>query len=97
MIRNLLVELIDRIDRGECSTTEEQNERFLECLQMFTERKEDTLNKTEAIAYLGMSRSKFDALRREGELPKGKKIVGEVSRRWTRAELDEYIRKKRHS
>lgn len=95
MIRALLAELIDRIDSGRCATTEEQNEKFLRCLETFCGSGEKTYNKTEAIHYLGMSRSKFDTLRREGKLPKGKKCVGEVSRRWTKAELDEYIEKEK--
>lgn len=95
MIRALLAELIDRIDSGQCATTEEQNERFLRCLGAFCGSREKTYNKTEAIRYLGMSRSKFDTLRREGKIPKGKKCVGEVSRRWTKAELDEYIEKEK--
>ena len=90
MIRALLQELIDRIDNGRCSTTEEQNERFLRCLEMFVGAKDRTYNKTEAIRYLGMSRSKFDKLRREGKIPQGKKIVGDVSRRWTKEELDSF-------
>lgn len=89
LIRAILVELIDRIDNGRCSTTEEQNEKFLQCLRSFdTERK---YNKTEAIRYLGVSRSKFDELRRQGKLSNGKKKVGDVSREWTKEELDRYI------
>ena len=90
MIRALLQELIDRIDSGRCSTTEEQNERFLSCLEMFAGSREKTYNKTEAMRYLGMSRSKFDKLRREGKIPQGKKVVGDVSRRWTKEELDAF-------
>lgn len=89
MIRALLVELIDRIDSGRCSTTEEQNEKFLQCLQMFSTEKR--YNKTEAIRHLGMSRSKFDELRRQGKISNGRKKVGDVSREWTQKELDDYI------
>lgn len=91
LIKALLLELVDRIDSGRCATTEEQNEKFLACLKMFVGDSEEKYNKTEAIRYLGVSRSKFDELRREGKLPNGKKRVGEVSRQWTKAELDEYI------
>ena len=91
MIRAVLAELIERIDSGRCRTTEEQNEKFLECLKMFLGDKEEKMNKQEAIRYLGMSRSKFDELRRSGELPQGRKKVGDVSREWRKAELDEYI------
>lgn len=90
MIRALLQELIDRIDSGQCSTTEKQNERFLQCLQMFSQEK--AYNKTEAIRYLGISRSKFDSLRRNGKIPYGKKKVGELSRMWTQKELDDYVK-----
>lgn len=93
LIKALLQELIDRIDSGRCATTEEQNEKFLACLQMFCGDREKKFNKTEAIRYLGVSRSKFDELRRSGKLAYGKKRVGEVSRQWTKAELDEYISK----
>lgn len=96
MIRNVLAELTERIDSGRCRTTEEQNEKFLECLMMFLGDKEEKMNKQEAIRYLGMSRSKFDELRRNGELPIGRKKAGDVSREWTKAELDEYVRKRRY-
>lgn len=92
LIRALLAELIDRIDSGRCSTTEEQNEKFLKCLTMFVGDGEERYNKTEAIKYLRMSRSKFDGLRRDGVLPYGRKKVGEVSRYWTKKELDAYIK-----
>lgn len=91
LIRALLAELIERIDSGRCTTTEEQNEKFLKCLEMFCGAKEQTYNKAEACKYLNVSRSKFDALRREGKLPWGKKKVGDVSRYWTKKELDDYI------
>lgn len=96
LIRTVLAELLERIDSGRCRTTEEQNRKFLECLKMFLGDKEERMNKQEAIRYLGVSRSKFDELRRKGELPEGKKKAGDVSREWTKAELDEYIEKNRH-
>ena len=95
MIRTLLAELIDRIDSGRCATTEEQNEKFLRCLEMFCGDKEKTYNKAEACRYLNMSRSKFDALRREGKIPQGRKKVGDVSRVWTKGELDGYVERNR--
>lgn len=95
MIRALLAELIDRIDSGRCATTEEQNERFLRCMEMFCGKAERTYNKTEAMRYLNVSRSKFDALRREGKLPQGRKKAGDVSRVWTKGELDGYVEKYR--
>lgn len=92
LIRVLLEQLIERIDSGRCSTTEEQNERFLECLRMFAEDKEEELNKVESCRYLGMSRSKFDTLRRRGVIPQGRKKVGDVSRVWKKKELDKLLR-----
>lgn len=91
MIRALLAEIIDRIDNGRCTTTDEQNEKFLSCLEAFAADREKRYNKAEAIRYLGVSRSKFDELRRQGRLPDGRKKVGDVSREWTKAELDEYV------
>lgn len=91
MIRALLQELTDRIDNGRCTTTEAQNERFLKCLEMFAGDREKRYNKTEAVRYLGVSRSKFDELRRQGKIPQGRKKPGDVSREWTKEELDVYV------
>ena len=53
-IRKILVELIDRIDSGECATTDEQERMFLDLCTMIA-AKERRVSKYEACRYLNMS------------------------------------------
>lgn len=91
-IRAVLVELIDRIDSGRCSTTEQQEKMFLELVRMFAD-KEERVSKYKACQYLNMSRASFDNKVREGLLPRGRKIPGWKELSWSLKELDDYIRK----
>ena len=87
-IRNILAELIDRIDSGECATTEEQERRFLALCQMIAD-KDRRVSKYDACRYLGVSRAKFDRMVADGRMPKGKKTAGWKELSWSLKELDE--------
>ena len=52
-IRKILVELIDRIDSGECATTDEQERMFLDLCTMIAD-KERRVSKYEACRYLNI-------------------------------------------
>lgn len=93
-IRKILVELTDRIDRGECDTTEEQEMRFLALCQLIAD-KQRRVSKYDACRYVGCSRAKFDRLVAEGRLPKGKKTAGWKELSWSLGDIDEFINRKR--
>ena len=86
-IRKILVELIDRIDSGECATTDEQERMFLDLCTMIAD-KERRVSKYEACRYLNMSRAKFDRYVSEGRIPHGRKSPGFKELSWSLAELD---------
>lgn len=86
-IRKILVELIDRIDSGECATTDEQERMFLDLCTMIA-GKERRVSKYEACRYLNMSRAKFDRYVSEGRIPHGRKSPGFKELSWSLAELD---------
>lgn len=89
-IRSVLVELVDRIDRGECATTEEQERRFLALCQIVAD-KDRRVSKYDACRYLGVSRAKFDRMVADGRIPKGKKTTGWKELSWSLKELDERV------
>lgn len=86
-IRAILVELIDRIDNGRCSTTDEQEAMFMQLLETVTD-KEKRVSKYNACKHLNMSRSKFDKLVSDGKIPKGRKEAGWKELSWSLEELD---------
>lgn len=53
-IRKILVELIDRIDSGECATTDEQERMFLDLCTMIAD-KERRVSKYEACRHTPLS------------------------------------------
>lgn len=91
-IRKVLVELIERIDSGQCATTDEQEKMFLDLCTVIAD-KERRVSKYNACRHLGMSRAKFDRMIKEGKLPPGKKTEGWKELSWGINELDEAARK----
>ena len=90
-VRKVLVELIERIDSGQCATTEEQEMMFLNLCAMIAD-KERRVSKYDACRHLGVSRAKFDRMVRDGKIPKGKKTAGWKELSWSLKELDERAR-----
>lgn len=86
-IRKILVELIDRIDSGECATTDEQERMFFNLCTMIAD-KDRRISKYEACRYLNMSRAKFDRYVADGRLPHGRKTAGFKELSWSLSELD---------
>lgn len=89
-IRKILVELVGRIDSGECATTEEQERQFLALCQLVAD-KSRRVSKYDACRYVGCSRAKFDRLVAEGRLPHGKKTPGWKELSWSLKDIDDYI------
>lgn len=92
IIRNLLVNIIDRIDSGNTNITEEEGLEVINYLNKFN-NKDEGISKYSACQYLNISRATFDNLVKEGKLPEGKHIQGFKEKRWYRKDLDEYVRR----
>lgn len=69
-LAQLLREAADNLDSGSCVVTKEQASMLID------EIANRPLSKEQACRFLGMSRSNFDRLVREGTLPAGRKVAG---------------------
>ena len=96
VIKNLLLQIIDNIDAGNSSMTEEEAIKAVELLKDFSNKGEG-MSKYSACQYLNISRATFDNLVKEGKLPKGKHIIGFKEIRWYEKDLREYVKKIQHS
>lgn len=92
VIDAILMELHQRIINNECTTTEDQERRFLNFLHLIAD-KDKHVSKYEACRYLGISRAKFDRMVHDGQLPKGKKAAGLKELSWSLRELDDFLNK----
>lgn len=84
LIAKELRKLADKFDAGTSEVTETQ---AMDIVNMLTHV---PMNKENACRYLNMSRSKFDSMVQQGELPKGRNRVGSRNLIWWRDELDKY-------
>lgn len=89
LIRALLAKIVEDIDTGNSTIDDAQYEDILEQVSFFTQAS-TKYSKYQACKYLGISRSTFDGLVREGKLPPGKKQQGFKEIFWTRSTLDKY-------
>lgn len=92
IIRNLLADIIDRIDAGNSNISEEDGLEAIEYIQKFT-AKDEGISKYTACEYLNISRATFDNLVAEGKLPEGKHVQGFKEKRWYKKDLDDYVRR----
>ena len=88
-LRNLLGDELIRIGNdiklNRCPMTDEQGLDILDIVR------HKPMNKTQAYEYIGLQRSRFDDLVRDGILPKGRKDKG-GKLYWYQDELDKAIR-----
>lgn len=88
-LRNLLGDELIRIGNdiklNRCPMTDEQGLDILDIVR------HKPMNKTQAYEYIGLARSRFDDLVRDGILPKGRKDKG-GKLYWYQDELDKAIR-----
>jgi len=89
-VRNLLKGVVDDIDAGNSSLTDEEALKVAEALRGLTDR-EVRMSKYQACRYLGMGRATFDGHVRRGELPRGEKQAGFKELSWTKKSLDSYL------
>lgn len=92
LIRNQLVKIIEDIDAGNSNLTEDEALAAMKCLKRYS-RRDEVISKVESCEYLGISRSKFDSLVRDGLIPNGTKHKGFKELSWTRRDLDKYVKK----
>lgn len=92
IIRNLLVNVIERIDSGNSNISSEEGLEIINYLNKFTS-KDEGISKYTACEYLNISRATFDNLVAEGKLPEGKHIQGFKEKRWYKKEIDDYVRR----
>lgn len=82
---NLLREVANRIDAGNCDLTETESLYIMEVMTR------TSMSKESACSYLNISRSRFDDLVRQHKLPKGVKQRGFKELIWYRSDLDKYL------
>lgn len=85
MLKNLVIRelknLIERLDTGNSEITDEEAMNILGVIA------NEAMSKDQACSYLNISRSRFDELVRNGELPKGRKRRGFKELVWYRSDL----------
>lgn len=86
LVKKVLLELVDRIDKGNSNLTEEECTQALEVLSKFT-TKDEGMSKYSACRYLNISRATFDNLVKEGKIPTGKHVIGFKEKRWYAKDL----------
>lgn len=93
IIRKLLLQILENIDKGNSNISEKESLEIIKLLKSYTDRTQK-LSKYQSYQYLNISRASFDNLVKEGKLPKGKKEAGFKELFWEKKELDKYITKK---
>ena len=81
LVVKMLKDTADKIDSGTCELSES------EAMDIMSVLSHQAMSKEDACLYLNISRSKFDALIREGKLPKGRKRKGFKELVWFKDEL----------
>lgn len=84
MIKDILKETlqlaIKALDSDNCNMNEEEMIEVIELMQNFNS--ELPMSKDQACSFLGISRSKFDTLVRNGKIPRGQKHRGLKELTW---------------
>ena len=92
VIRNLLCDVVNKIDAGNSAISEKDASEIITILKTYTDE-ENRLSKYSACKYLGLSRSTFDNKVLFGEIPHGEKTQGFKELSWRKKDLDEYLTK----
>lgn len=91
ILKRHLYKIIDDIDSGNSSITEEEALQLCATLKELT-HKDERMSKYKAYTYLNISRATFDNYVAQGLLPKGKKEAGYKELSWYKKDLDNFIR-----
>ena len=90
IIRMLLQKFIDDIDTGNSNICYEDQSKILSLLSNIA-NKDQRMSKLQSAEYLGVSRSTFDNLVKDGFIPKGRKQDGFKELSWSKIDLDLYL------
>lgn len=90
LIKKYLLQMVDDIDAGNSSITEEDAIKLVATLKEYTD-KTKRLSKYQACQYLNVSRATFDNYVRAGKLPRGKHEGGFKELSWSKKDLDDFI------
>ncbi len=90
VIRTLLQKFIDDIDSGNSNICYEDQSKILSLLCNIAD-KDQRMSKLQSAEYLGVSRSTFDNLVKDGFIPKGRKQDGFKELSWSKIDLDLYL------
>lgn len=93
LLKLSLQKIIDNIDTGNSTFSEEECDELLEAINKTTNT-QNKLSKYQACKYLNISRATFDNWVREGKLPKGIKEQGFKELFWVKEDLDKINFKK---
>lgn len=94
IIRQLLVNLLDRIDSGTCQLTYKQQQQTINLLKTLL-NPNTQFTKGNAADYLGISISSFEKLVAIGLIPQGKPLdANQKTKYWELYDLDEYLASK---
>ena len=88
-LRNSLMAIVQNIDSGNSTMTNEQIEDILTEIN-FMSQPNVKYSKYQAINYLGMKRSTFDLYVSQGLIPKGRQQAGFKEIFWLKSDLDKY-------
>lgn len=92
ILKKHLLKIVDDIDAGNSSITEEEALQICATLKELT-RKDERMSKYKAYTYLNVSRATFDNYVAQGLLPKGIKEAGYKELSWYKKDLDDFIQK----
>ena len=90
IIRNLLQKLINDIDTDNTNISQEDQSKIISLLCNIMD-KDQRMSKIQACEYVGVSRSTFDNLVKDGFIPKGRKQEGFKELSWSKIDLDFYL------
>lgn len=91
LIKSLLLKIVDDIDTGNSSLSEEEAIKVIQSIKEYTD-KTKKLSKYQACRFLNISRATFDNYVKDGKLPKGKKEAGFKELFWTEKDLMKFIK-----
>lgn len=90
LIKKVLLAIINQIDEGTCTLTEQQAEDTLRLLTFYSDNREK-LSRTQAAKYLNMNLKTFDRYVKSGKIKQGQKILGFKEKFYIKEELDEVV------
>ncbi len=90
IIRELLLQIVDRIDTGNTNLNADQMCDVIKILGDLNEPQEE-MSKSKVAEYLGKSPRTIQNWIDSGILPKGRKVEGFKEHRWYKSDIDVYL------